>query len=79
MAETVSPEEIIQVRKSLRYSVAEFAKLMDVSVETARSWESGRRTCKGPSAALIRLFEKMPEAGHMICRWRKMPIRGDRK
>ena len=56
MPNTLSPAEVIRVRTSLDYSVEDFAKLLDVSFETVRSWESGRRGCKGPAALLIRML-----------------------
>jgi len=61
MPKTLSPEDIIKVRNELQLSVDDFANLLDVSFETVRSWESGRRGCKGPAALLIRMIGKNQE------------------
>lgn len=67
MPQALSPAQLISIRKSLGYSVSDFAKLLDVSVETMRSWESGRRGCNGPAATLIQLVERNDYA-HEYCR-----------
>jgi DNA-binding transcriptional regulator YiaG len=66
MPSTLSPEDVIKIRKSLGYSVEQFAKLVDVSFETVRSWESGRRGCKGPAALLIRLLSEYSRSDEIV-------------
>ena len=62
MPSPLSPADVIKIRKSLSYSVEDFSKLLDVSFETVRSWENGRRGCKGPAARLVRMIGKYPTA-----------------
>ena len=47
-------KEIKKIREKRHYSERYFAKVLNVSVETVRSWESGKRT---PSHAALRLIE----------------------
>lgn len=46
--------EIKKIREKNRYSQGIFAKVLNVSVKTIQSWESGQRT---PSQATLRLLE----------------------
>lgn len=66
--QVLSPAEVLQARKSLEYSVAEFAVLLDVSAETVRSWESGRRRCRGPAAVLIGVIDRMEDVHQLVRR-----------
>jgi putative transcriptional regulator len=43
-------------------SQREFAKLVGVSVDTLQNWEQGRRQPAGPSAVLLIVLEREPEA-----------------
>lgn len=61
MPDALSPADVISVRNELGLSVEGFALLLAVSFETVRSWENGRRGCKGPAALLIQLLGKHPE------------------
>jgi DNA-binding transcriptional regulator YiaG len=65
MSSNLSPADVIRIRNSLGYSVEDFAKLLDVSFETVRSWESGRRGCKGPAALLARMISEH-ESAHVF-------------
>lgn len=47
-------EDIRNIRKTRRYSQSVFAKILNVSIKTVQSWESGRRI---PSHAALRLLE----------------------
>lgn len=58
MLNSLKPEEITRVRKTLGYSMNEFAVLLSVSFETVRAWESGKRGCKGPAALLIQMLDE---------------------
>ncbi len=51
---TYKPKEIKSIRNSNRYSQTVFAKILNVSVKTVQSWESGQRV---PSHAALRLLE----------------------
>ena len=48
------PKDIKNIRERNRYSQGYFAKVLNVSVKTVRSWESGVRA---PSHAALRLLE----------------------
>lgn len=50
-----------QVRHRLGLSQAEFALRIDVSLETIRNWEQGKRSPTGAAKALLRLLHKAPQ------------------
>ena len=50
-----------QVRHRLGLSQAQFALRIDVSLETIRNWEQGKRSPTGAAKALLRLLDKAPE------------------
>jgi len=49
-----TPKEIRKIREKSGYSQAVFAKVLNVSVKTVQSWESGDRV---PSHVALRLLE----------------------
>jgi putative transcriptional regulator len=49
------------VRKRLGLTQQEFARRIDVSLETVRNWEQGRRRPTGAAKALLRILNKAPE------------------
>jgi putative transcriptional regulator len=51
-----------RVRKRLGLSQAEFSQRIDVSLETIRNWEQGKRSPTGAAKALLRVLDKAPEA-----------------
>ncbi len=51
-----------RVRKRLGFSQAEFAERIDVSLDTIRNWEQGKRSPTGAAKALLKVLEKAPEA-----------------
>jgi len=51
-----------RVRKRLGLSQAEFSKCIDVSIETIRNWEQGKRSPAGAAKALLKILDKAPEA-----------------
>jgi len=51
---TYKAKEIKKIREKYRYSQGYFALVLNVSVKTVQSWESGQRT---PSHAALRLLE----------------------
>jgi putative transcriptional regulator len=51
-----------RVRKRLGFSQAQFAERIDVSLETIRNWEQGKRSPTGAAKALLKVLEKAPEA-----------------
>lgn len=51
-----------QVRKRLGLSQVEFSQRIDVSLDTIRNWEQGKRCPSGAAKALLRVLNKAPEA-----------------
>ena len=51
-----------RVRRRLGFSQAEFAIRIDVSLETIRNWEQGKRSPTGAAKALLKILDKAPEA-----------------
>ncbi len=51
-----------RVRRRLGFSQAEFALRIDVSLETIRNWEQGKRSPTGAAKALLKVLDKAPEA-----------------
>lgn len=51
-----------RVRRRLGFSQAEFAERIDVSVDTIRNWEQGKRSPTGAAKALLKVLDKAPEA-----------------
>jgi putative transcriptional regulator len=43
-------------------SQAEFSLRIDVSLETIRNWEQGKRCPTGAAKALLKILDKAPEA-----------------
>ena len=51
-----------RVRRRLGFSQAEFATRIDVSLETIRNWEQGKRSPTGAAKALLKVLDRAPEA-----------------
>lgn len=51
-----------RVRKRLGLSQAEFSHRIDVSLDTIRNWEQGKRRPTGAAKALLKVLDKSPEA-----------------
>jgi putative transcriptional regulator len=51
-----------RVRRRLGFSQAEFAERINVSLNTVRNWEQGKRCPTGAAQALLRVLDKAPEA-----------------
>jgi putative transcriptional regulator len=51
-----------RVRKRLGFSQAEFAERIEVSLDTIRNWEQGKRCPTGAAKALLKVLDKAPEA-----------------
>ena len=50
-----------RVRKSVGMSQSEFSKSIEVSVETIRNWEQGKRVPTGAAKALLKVLNQSPE------------------
>lgn len=51
-----------RVRKRLGLSQVEFSQRIEVSVETIRNWEQGKRGPTGAAKALLKVLDRAPEA-----------------
>ncbi len=51
-----------RVRKRLGLSQLEFSHRIDVSLETIRNWEQGKRRPTGAAKALLKVLDRAPEA-----------------
>ena len=51
-----------RVRRRLGFTQAEFAERIDVSLDTIRNWEQGKRSPTGAAKALLKVLDKAPEA-----------------
>lgn len=51
-----------RVRKKLGLSQSELSDRIEVSVETIRNWEQGKRYPTGAAKALLKILDRAPEA-----------------
>lgn len=51
-----------RVRKRLGLSQAELSERIDVSLDTIRNWEQGKRSPTGAAKALLKVLDRAPEA-----------------
>lgn len=51
-----------QVRRRMGLSQVEFSRRIEVSLETIRNWEQGKRRPTGAAKALLKVLDKAPEA-----------------
>jgi putative transcriptional regulator len=52
----------LQVRRGLKLTQAEIAKLLGMPLATWRNWEQGRTAIDAPGRALLFLLQREPEA-----------------
>jgi len=60
-AHTVTPKELIRVRKNLKLSRALFAIYLRTNVRTLENWEQGRAKPNAQAALLISLVKHYPD------------------
>lgn len=60
-APTVTPKELIRVRKNLKLSRALFAVYLRTNVRTLENWEQGRAKPNAQAALLINLVKLYPD------------------
>ena len=60
---TYTKEQLLAVsaRMSVDLTQREFAKLLDVSIDTVQDWEQGRRSPRGAAKTLLRIVQSNPE------------------
>ena len=51
----------ISARNSLNLTQREFAKLLNVSIDTVQDWEQGRRSPRGAAITLLKVAQKHPK------------------
>ena len=60
-AKVATPSHIADIRRRLNVSQSLFAKMLNVSQITVKSWESGRRQPLGPARRLLEIAEAYPQ------------------
>ena len=62
-AKVYTPEQLlaISVRQSICLTQKEFARLLNVSIDSIQDWEQGRRTPRGAAKTLLLIAQKHPE------------------
>jgi len=55
-----------RVRKRLGLTQLEFSERIDVSLDTIRNWEQGKRRPTGAAKALLKVLDKAPETALRI-------------
>ena len=60
-APTYTSARIARIRSQLRLSQAVFAMALNVSPETVRAWEQGKREPDGAALRLLQIAEQHPE------------------
>lgn len=60
-APTVTPQDLIRVRKTLKISRALFAVYLRTNVRTLENWEQGRAKPNAQAALLINLVKRYPD------------------
>ena len=60
-APTITPKELVRVRKNLKLSRALFAIYLRTNVRTLENWEQGRAKPNAQAALLINLVKQYPD------------------
>ena len=58
-----TPEQLLAIsaRRSVNLTQKEFARLLNVSVDSVQDWEQGRRSPRGAAHTLLRVVHEYPE------------------
>ena len=56
----------ISARKSVNLTQREFAKLLNVSVDTVQDWEQDRRSPRGAAKMLLRIAQSHPKISEQM-------------
>ena len=59
---TYTKEQLLAIsaRKSVGLTQKEFAKLLNVSIDTVQDWEQGRRSPRGAAKTLLKIAQSHP-------------------
>jgi len=60
-APTVTPQELIRIRKNLKLSRALFAIYLRTNLRTLENWEQGRAKPNAQAALLINMVKRYPD------------------
>jgi DNA-binding transcriptional regulator YiaG len=63
------PIDVRHIRAKFSATQKAFARLIGISPETLRSWETGKRRPHGPSRALLRAIDADPFALARVLNW----------
>ncbi len=60
---TYTKEQLLAIsaRKSVNLTQREFAKLLNVSIDTIQDWEQGRRSPRGAAKTLLKIAQNHPK------------------
>ncbi len=60
---TYTKEQLLAIsaRKSVNLTQREFAKLLNVSIDTVQDWEQGRRSPRGAAKTLLKIAHNHPK------------------
>jgi len=60
---TYTKEQLLAIsaRKSVNLTQREFAKLLNISVDTVQDWEQGRRSPRGAAKTLLKIAQSHPK------------------
>lgn len=58
-----TPEQLLAIsaRQSVNLTQKEFARLLNVSIDSVQDWEQGRRSPRGAARTLLRVAKSHPE------------------
>ena len=58
-----TPEQLLAIsaRRTTKLTQKEFAKLLDVSIDSIQDWEQGRRSPRGAAKTLLKVAQSYPE------------------
>lgn len=58
-----TPEQLLAIsaRRSVKLTQRQFAKLLNVSVDSVQDWEQGRRSPRGAAKTVLRVVTSYPE------------------
>ena len=60
------PESVRELRTRSKKSQSEFARMLNINIDTLQGWEQGRRKPAGPAIALLTLFAQEPKVVERI-------------
>ena len=65
---TYTPTVVLEIRRQLGVTQAEFAKTLGASLESVKSWELGRRHPSGLAARVLSAMHESPDIYHLLAR-----------